>query len=214
MGINAIVKERHLLTHPFYVKWSQGKVSLETLQEYSKQYYHYEKALPGFLSAALQHVDDGPARDAVQQVLEDESSNPRPHAEMWLDFAAGLGVSAEEVKSSVPTCQTRNLVETYTSLCNRGQEESIGALYAYESQQPEVAQSKADGLVAHYGVDSTQALAFFKLHAVLDIQHAKALRSALVDSELGRESAHLALDAWWGMLDQFCHQPQPQHQHQ
>jgi pyrroloquinoline-quinone synthase len=205
VGINAIVKERHLLTHPFYVKWSQGKVTLETLQEYSKQYYHYEKALPGFLTAAMEHIDDDNARSAVNEVFIDESSNPRPHAEMWLDFAAGLGVSEAEVKASVPSCQTKNLVETYTSLCNRGQEEAIGALYAYESQQPEVAQTKADGLIAHYGVDSTPALAFFKLHAVLDIQHAKALRSALVDSELGRESAHLALDAWWGMLDQFQH---------
>ncbi len=205
MGINAIVKERHLLTHPFYVKWRQGKVSLEALQEYSKQYYHYEKALPGFLSAALQHIDDEPARSAVNEVLVDESSNPRPHSEMWLDFAAGLGVSEAEVKASKPSCQTTNLVETYTSLCNRGREEAIGALYAYESQQPEVAETKADGLIAHYGVDSTPALAFFKLHAVLDVQHAKALRAALVDSELGRESAHLALDAWWGMLDQFQH---------
>jgi pyrroloquinoline-quinone synthase len=203
VGINAIVKERHLLTHPFYVKWSQGKVSLETLQEYSKQYYHYEKALPEFLKCALEHVDDEPARSAVHEVLVDESSNPRPHAEMWLDFAAGLGLSAEEVKSSTPSCQTTNLVETYKSLCNRGQDEAIGALYAYESQQPEVAQSKADGLIAHYGIDSTPALAFFKLHSVLDIQHAKALKTALRDSELGRESAHLALDAWWGMLDQF-----------
>ena len=203
MGINAIVKERHLLTHPFYVKWSQGKVSLDTLREYSKQYYHYEKALPGFLSSALQHIDDEPARSAVSEVLKDESSNPRPHAEMWLDFAAGLGVSEQEVKASSPSCQTTNLVETYRSLCNRGQEEAIGALYAYESQQPEIAQAKADGLAAHYGVDSASALAFFRLHSVLDVQHAKALRAALVDSELGRESAHLALDAWWGMLDQF-----------
>jgi pyrroloquinoline-quinone synthase len=191
VGINAIVKERHLLTHPFYVKWSQGKVTLETLQEYSKQYYHYEKALPGFLTAAMDHIDDENARAAVNEVFIDESSNPRPHAEMWLDFAAGLGVSEAEVKASTPSCQTKNLVETYTSLCNRGQEEA--------------AQTKADGLIAHYGVDSTPALAFFKLHAVLDIQHAKALRGALVDSELGRESAHLALDAWWGMLDQFNH---------
>lgn len=205
MGINAIVKERHLLTHPFYVRWSQGKVSLEALQEYSKQYYHYEKALPGFLTSALEHIDEEPARSAVQEVLVDESSNPRPHADMWLDFASGLGVSTDQVHSSVPSPQTNNLVETYAALCRRGQEEAIGALYAYESQQPEVAAAKADGLIAHYGIDSTPALAFFKLHSVLDIQHAKALRSALVDSELARESAHLALDAWWGMLDQFQH---------
>lgn len=205
MGINAIIKERHLLTHPFYVRWSQGKVSMQTLQNYSCQYYHYEAALPSFLSSALEHVTDEPARSAVAEVLSDESSNPKPHAEMWLDFAAGLGVSEEAVKSCEPTPPTINLVETYRSLCARGQEEAIGALYAYESQQPEVADAKADGLVKFYDVDDASALAFFKLHSVLDVAHAKALRSALINSELARESAHLALDAWWGMLDQFQH---------
>lgn len=206
MGINAIIKERHLLTHPFYVRWSQGKVSMEALRTYACQYYHYELALPSFLSAALEHVTDEPARSAVAEVLEDESSNPKPHAEMWLDFAAGLGLSAEEVKASEPSAATINLVETYRSLCARGQEEAIGALYAYESQQPEVAQTKADGLVEFYGVTDQSSLSFFKLHSVLDIAHSKALRSALTDSELARESAHLALDAWWGMLDQFPHE--------
>lgn len=205
MGVNAIIKERHLLTHPFYVRWSQGKVSMEALQEYSRQYYHYEAALPSFLSAALEHVTEEPARSAVAEVLEDESFNPKPHAEMWLDFAAGLGVSQSEVQSCQPSVQTINLIETYRSLCSRGQEEAIGALYAYESQQPEVAEAKADGLVKFYDVNESSALSFFKLHSVLDIAHAKALRSALTDSELSRESAHLALDAWWGMLDQFQH---------
>lgn len=203
MGINAIIKERHLLTHPFYVRWSQGKVSMEALQDYARQYYQYESALPGFLSAALEHVVDEPARSAVAEVLSDESSNPKPHAEMWLDFAAGLGIDEQEVKSTDATPQTVNLVETYRSLCARGQEEAIGALYAYECQQPEVAEAKADGLTKFYGVDDAAALSFFKLHSVLDVAHAKALRSALRDSELARESAHLALDAWWGMLDQF-----------
>lgn len=178
---------------------------MEALQEYSRQYYHYEAALPSFLSAALEHVTEEPAHSAVAEVLSDESSNPKPHAEMWLDFAAGLGVSEDDVKSSKPSPQTINLVETYRSLCARGQEEAIGALYAYESQQPEVAAAKADGLVKFYDVNDTTALSFFKLHSVLDIAHAKALKSALTESELARESAHLALDAWWGMLDQFQH---------
>lgn len=211
MGINALIKEWHLLTHPFYQRWSQGKVSMETLQDYACQYYHYESALPGFLSSALEHIDEGDAREAVTEVLYDESYNPKPHKDMWLDFAKGLGLSAEDVKGSVPSPQTVNLVETYKSLCNRGQEEAIGALYAYESQQPEVAATKAEGLAQWYGVHDKESLAFFKLHSVLDVQHAKALRLALKDSELSRESAKLALEAWWGMLDQF--QPQPAHSH-
>ena len=68
MGIDTIVKKRHLLTHPFYRRWQKGKVTTEVLKEYAKQYYHYESALPSFLEAASGHLDDGPAKDAVDQV--------------------------------------------------------------------------------------------------------------------------------------------------
>ena len=203
MGINSIVKERHLLKHPFYRRWQMGKVPMEVLQAYAKQYYHYEKALPSFLESALEHIPEGPARTAIEEVLADESGHPKPHAELWLDFARGLGLSDEEVKTSEPLPRTKNLVATYESLCARGADEALGALYAYESQFPEVAGAKADGLRQFYGLSEEAPLQFFELHSTLDIEHAKAIRSGLSDSEYSRESAHLALDAWWGMLDQF-----------
>lgn len=203
LGINTIIKERHLLTHPFYQRWQKGKVTMEVLREYAKQYYHYEKALPEFLEASLSHLDEGTAKDAVARVHADETSHPKAHTEMWLDFAGGLGVTPEEVRASEPTPRTKNLVETYHSLCARGSEEALGAIYAYECQVPDVAKTKADGLREHYEVTDATALKFFDLHATLDIEHAKAIRSGFSDSETARESAHLALDAWWGMLDQF-----------
>jgi len=205
LGINTIIKERHLLTHPFYERWQKGKVSLETLREYTKQYYHYEKALPSFLSSALEHLPEGSARTAVAEVLADESGHPKPHTELWLDFAAGLGVSEAEVKAAEPAPRTTNLVETYRSLCLRGAEEALGALYAYESQIPEVAKAKGAGLREFYELNDAKALKFFDLHATMDVHHAEAIRSGFVDSEFSRESAHLALDAWWSMLDQFEH---------
>jgi len=203
MGIATIVKERHLLGHPFYQRWQKGKVTLPVLQEYARQYYHYEKALPSFLEDALTHLDEGPAKDAITEVLHDESSNPLPHAELWLDFAEGLGVDKEDVIASTPSPRTSNLVETYRSLCRRGKDEALGALFAYESQFPDVAATKAEGLRAFYEVSDDKTLKFFDLHSTLDIEHAKAIRSGFADSEFSRESAHLALDAWWGMLDQF-----------
>lgn len=203
MGINTIIKERHLLTHPFYQRWQKGKVPLSVLQEYAKQYYHYESALPSFLESALTHLEDGPAKEAVAQVLEEESSHPRAHSDLWLEFAEGLGVSKDEVRATPPSARTTNLVETYRSLCARGAEESLGALYAYEAQFPEVAQAKAAGLREHYDITDEPTLAFFDLHSTLDIEHAKAIRSGFNDSEFSRESAHLAMDAWWAMLDQF-----------
>lgn len=205
MGIDTIIKERHLLTHPFYQRWQKGKVPMEVLQEYARQYYHYEAALPSFLSCALDTLPDGPARESVSQVLADESSHPRPHTELWMDFASGLGLSSEEVKESLPSPRTINLIETYRSLCNRGSEEALGALYAYESQFPEVAKTKGEGLRRFYDVTDASALEFFDLHSTMDVHHAESIRSGFNDSELSRESAHLALDAWWTMLDQFEH---------
>ena len=203
MGIDTIIKERHLLNHPFYQRWQKGKVTVEVLREYAKQYYHYESALPSFLGSALEHIEEGPAKDAVQQVMTEETSHPRAHAELWMEFANGLGVSKDEVLASKPTPRTINLVETYTSLCKRGQDEALGALYAYEAQFPEVAKAKADGLRSHYEISEDSTLAFFDLHSTLDVEHAKAIKTGLNDSDYSRESAHLALDAWWGMLDQF-----------
>jgi pyrroloquinoline quinone (PQQ) biosynthesis protein C len=52
-------------------------------------------------------------------------------------------------------------------------------------------------------VTSPAALEFFDLHSTLDHEHAAGIRTGLVDSEQARESAALALDAWWGMLDTF-----------
>ncbi|MDQ4148412.1 MAG: iron-containing redox enzyme family protein [Actinomycetota bacterium] len=204
MGINTIIIKRHLLTHPFYVRWQQGKVPMDTLQEYAKQYYHYESALPGLLRCAMEHMEEGPAREAVAEVLADESSYPTAHTDMWLDFAAGLGLDRADVEVCRASPRTVNLVETYTSLCARGADEALAALYAYEAQLPEVAKAKSDGLRRFYGVTDESALAFFDLHSTLDVEHARALKSALRESELSRESAHLAMDAWWGMLDQFC----------
>ena len=203
MGINTIIKERHLLTHPFYQRWQKGKVSMEVLREYAKQYYHYEKALPEFLDAALSHLDEGAAKVAVERVHEDETSHPKAHTELWLDFAAGLGLSVEEVQASEASPRTKNLVETYRSLCALGAEEALGAIYAYECQVPDVAKTKADGLREHYEVTDAKSLKFFDLHSTMDVEHAKAILSGFEDSETARESAHLALDGWWGMLDQF-----------
>jgi pyrroloquinoline-quinone synthase len=203
MRIDSIVRERHLLTHPFYQRWQKGKVPIEVLREYAKQYYHYESALPSFIESALKHVQDPEVSKALQGVLEDESSNPKPHAELWLDFAKGLGLEEKEVRESEATPRTSNLVETYRALSLRGGEEALAALYAYESQFPDVALAKAEGLRKFYGVSDQTALEFFDLHSTLDVEHAKAIRSGVADSEIAHEATHLALDVWWGMLDQF-----------
>jgi pyrroloquinoline-quinone synthase len=202
-AIDRIIEDRHLLRHPFYERFQKGKISQDVLREYAKQYYAYESKLPAFLTAALTHLEDGPAKKAVAANLADESGMPEPHPELWLRFSEALGLSRDEVLSAELSPRTINLVETYSCLCDRGPDEALSALYAYEAQFSAIAKTKGESLRVFYDVTDRDALEFFDIHATLDDAHAAALRSGLVDSELARESVHLAVEAWWGMLDQF-----------
>ena len=64
---------------------------------------------------------------------------------MWADFADGLNTEVSEAQ--VP--QVNTLLETADKLFSDG-ETALGALYAFEAQQPETAKSKLAGLKAFY----------------------------------------------------------------
>ena len=92
-----------------------------------------------------------------------------------------------------------------------GSAQALAALYAYESQQPEVSRLKSDGLQELYGVDDPNTLAYFEVHAETDIKHRQGERGALegclengASAEEVFASAEQALDAYWGLLDGIC----------
>jgi len=84
--------------------------------------------------------------------------------------------------------------------------EAVAALYAYESQVPEIAATKVDGLKKFYGVTQAEALAYFAVHEETDKAHRAAWRAWLEEHASGDEEEILrttneALDALWGALD-------------
>ena len=201
--IDRIIEERHLLKHPFYQRWQRGEVSLAVLQSYAAQYYAYESALPSFLEKAMAHLPDGPARASLADNLADEAGGPNPHPELWLRFAEALGLAREDVQGAALLPGTLQLISTYEALCDRGADEALGALYAYESQFPAVAATKAQGLRTFYGITSPAALEFFDLHSTLDVEHAAGIASGINDTPAARQAVAQAAEAWWGMLDSF-----------
>jgi len=48
--------------------------------------------------------------------------------------------------------------------------------YAYEAQVPEISTTKMDGLRRHYGVNTVEGLAYFKVHEEADRLHRSAWR--------------------------------------
>ena len=84
--------------------------------------------------------------------------------------------------------------------------EAVAALYAYESQVPEIATTKIDGLRKFYGVTQPEGLAYFEVHEEADKAHRAAWRGWLEEHADGNEedilaTTHEALDALWGALD-------------
>jgi pyrroloquinoline-quinone synthase len=204
--IDAAIAEKSLLKHPFYQDWQMGKLSREELQLYAAQYYRHVEAFPKHLRV-LAARSEGPIRDVILENLAEEENPARPHPKLWRDFAAALGVNEEDITCCPALPGSQKVVETFREIVgDRPVAEAVAALYAYESQVPEIATTKIDGLKKHYGINSDKALNYFTVHEEADKTHRAAWRGWLLEHAHGDEEEILAttneaLDALWGALD-------------
>ena len=70
--IDEIIRNKSLLTHPFYQAWNKGELPLDSLREYAAQYYHFELAYPTFLSGLHHRCSDPTVRRLLLDNLWDE----------------------------------------------------------------------------------------------------------------------------------------------
>jgi pyrroloquinoline-quinone synthase len=210
--IDRLLKERDLLTHPFYTAWSKGEVPLATLRRYAQQYYHFEANFPRYVAGTYARLTDPAGRRLLLDNLVDEEGRSPTHPELWMDFARALGAPRRSDRFRQPSLLTQRLLSTYERFTLRGTAPAgLGALYAYEAQFPRVAAEKSRGLRQHYGLTDPAAHEFFRVHTVADVEHSAAERRA-IDRAVARspragrdaiEGATASLGAWWRFLDQF-----------
>ena len=137
------MEERSLLQHPFYKAWTQGTLPVESLQEYARQYYHFELAFPRFLSAIHTRADSPHVRQLLLDNLWDEEHGERNHPVLWLEFAGALGLSTEDVIQSTPNAATGALIDHFSRACREAPvSEALATLFAYEGQVPAIAWQK------------------------------------------------------------------------
>ena len=100
--IKTIIDARHLLKHPFYVAWTEGRLSKEQLRYYAEQYFHNVLAEPTYLSAVhfnTPHLHtetnsgDISVRQEVLKNLISEEHGEKNHPALWKTFALALGSS-------------------------------------------------------------------------------------------------------------------------
>ena len=190
-AIDQKIAEHHLLKSPFYRAWTAGTLTRESLALYATQYYQHVRAFPGYLETLAERADST-LRPLVEENLAEELDASNPHPTLWRDFAAAAGADSAALDSAAPLPGIAALIETYRDLCEKGTVgEAVAALYAYESQVPEIATQKMDGLRRFYGVTEPAALRYFAVHEEADVRHRAAWREWLVGQSHADQAAVL-----------------------
>lgn len=182
--LDAVADRWNILRHPFYRRWEAGELTRDDLAYYAGEYRHAVVALADLASTAS---------------TPEHGAEERAHVDLWDDFARELSADLERPVGP----ETRACVAAWSS---RGSA-ALGALYAIESTQPQVARTKREGLVAWYGFDAhTRGTAYFDVHVDRDFEHAAQTRARLADLNTREENAVVsgaarALRGNWQLLD-------------
>ena len=210
--LTRVLEEKSILKHPFYQKWNEGKLTMGELQDYAKQYYHFVKHFPMFVSSVHSNCMDTETRKMLVENIADEDgykTGISDHPTLWMNFANSLGVSAEEAEN-VEVCDEvkRSIAGFYELTRNADYRVGLAGLYGYEAQIPEVSSVKIDGLKKFYNIDSEKALEFFAVHHEADIYHSKSELDAIVaacktdeDRKNVLAAAEKSAGLYWQMLD-------------
>ena len=166
--IDSKVAGQMMLKHPFYQAWTEGRLPLDTLRAYARQYFHHVEAFPRAVSAVHSACPDRVGR---RMLGEDEAA----------------------VRAQPLNPETRALIETFRRLSRQSYAAGLGALYAYESQFPGVASAKIEGLIERYGVTDEETLRFFRVHESADVEHSAVCRELL--DRLPEDERAEAIDA-------------------
>lgn len=204
-SLDALVEKYHLLKHPFYRAWTEGKLSKESLRLYAEQYYQQVRAFPKNLKQVAGRTSGG-VQKLVKENLAEELDPARPHPSLWRQFARSVGASEGALDSAQPLPGIAALLDTFDELSTQASPaQAIAAFYAYESQVPEIAAQKISGLRRFYGITEPQALAYFAVHQEADVRHRAVWREWLeeqknLDKVGALCAAERGLKALWGAL--------------
>jgi len=186
----------NVLEHPFYVRWSEGKLSREELARYSGQYRHATAAIARLSSAVAESAPDAERAELRRHAEEEED-----HIALWDGFVDAVGGEV----AAVPTAETKECVDVWTAA--DGRLSQLVRLYAIESSQPAISATKREGLAAHYGIGDGPGNEYFRVHEHADVEHAAEGRS-LIEAHLADAdpdelvaAAESAFRANWHLLD-------------
>ena len=192
--LNQKLDKYHLLNHPFYKAWNEGKLTKEIIKDYAEQYYQHVKAFPRYISATHSLCEDIEKRKILLENLNDEENRDADHPKLWKNFALAMGADAKKIEEVETEQFTKNLIDNFFKNGRSTYAEGLASLYTYERQIPEIAETKIQGLKKYYGVNSPEGLEFFEVHKKADVHHREECE-VLLDSLSKKEQGKAELAA-------------------
>jgi pyrroloquinoline-quinone synthase len=196
----------NVLEHPFYERWTSGRLTREELRRYADEYRHAVVAIAQASTRAAELVDDS---GLLKWGLEEHADEERDHIHLWDAFAEATLSGSRRPDPDSPYEETVRCARSWAGEESRSLAGHLVTLYAIESTQPLISDTKLRGLVDHYGFDDGPATAYFRLHARVDYRHAALAREGLHEVAatddpfmlLGQvEATHRT---YWGLLDRL-----------
>lgn len=186
--IRSIIGRFDLNRHPFYTAWREGKLPMEMLSRYAVEYGEFVGTIPS-------------AWEALGN--QEYAAEERYHHSLWEKFAREVHAATDQPCGGSGDTP---LSVTAQALFGDGRAEALGALYAFEVQQPVTSRVKLDGLKDHYRL-GTEAQEYFEEHADKwhEVEDLHRELASLTDAEFERAKTAAAVmaGAMWLGLDRI-----------
>src|SRR5207302_3508287 len=164
------LQQRHPKPHPIRQLLLSGQLTKEQLQWWAKNQFHEFRNIHRYFGFRYQKCPIPELRrmlleNMVEEEGEDLFGGKYPsHRDLWVQFAAGLGVPRDEILNYEPLPGIRAALEMYVSLVQQSHwAVAIGTGLVFEGGGPKRRREEREELEQYYSWSPSDSLDFFRV---------------------------------------------------
>lgn len=185
------ISKRSLLNHRFYILWREGKLTINHLRSYSKEYFQLVKAVPELVDNIHENLENYDPRNQYVKAVKNTQYEEYQHIEPWIKFAQSLGIEKQELLEYEGNNEVNLAIENLKESCLSSIVEGASTMYSFEKELPQISKAKIEGLKKFYNIFSDEDITYFTIHQTADIEHARLWKTLLLDYNLVRNTKDL-----------------------
>jgi pyrroloquinoline-quinone synthase len=175
------ISKRSLLNHRFYILWREGKLTLNHLRSYSKEYFQLVKAVPELVHNIQENLKNNDAGNEYVKAVQNTHNEEDQHIHPWIKFAQSLGIEKQELVEYEGNSEVNLAITNLKKLCLSSICEGASTMYSFEKEIPQISKAKIEGLKKYYNIFTDEGITYFKIHQIADIEHARLWKTILLD---------------------------------